>query len=265
MEQLPTHHTPSCSLELVQHQALVSHLFQGYPVQVAICYDQLFRQAGARDPLLWWDTFKEDLLMWCSTRRSFQAPISSRLGPPTHRPNSGLSTPATTNTNGPSRRTHRFERALGNYPDKAFVTWLLDAIDNGLSIGYSGPRTPHIAPNLISAHCHPAVSDKELQKELQSGRILGPYKDRLPNLRCSGVGVVPKKGGQWRVIMHLSAPPGSSINDYISQTEYDPAPIHLGECCTYGKGRLKFCFSHGPCSASSLGAPWNLLERSLLC
>ena len=184
--------------------------------------------------------------MWCSTRWSFQAPISSRLGPPTHRPNSGLSTPATTNTNGPSRRTHRFERALGNYPDKAFVTWLLDAIDNGLSIGYSGPRTPHIAPNLISAHCHPAVSDKELQKELQSGRILGPYKDRLPNLRCSGVGVVPKKGGQWRVIMHLSAPPGSSINDYISQTEYDPAPIHLGEWCTYGKGRLNSAFRMVP-------------------
>ena len=77
------------------------------------------------------------------------------------------------------------------------------------------------APNLISACCHPAVIDKELQKELQSGRILGPYKDRpLPNLCCSGVGVV-QKGGQWRVIMQLSAPPGSSINDYITtQSEY---------------------------------------------
>ena len=179
------------------------------PIQVAIRYDQLFRQAAARDPLLCWDTFKEDLLVWCSTRRSFRAPISSRLGPPTHRPNSGLSTPATTNTNGPSRRTHTeggaeickrynlgnctrgrsasslmpagmqavelctqprhapcglplvnelqrahsplrcsgFERELRNYPDKAFVTWLLDAIDNGVSIGYSGPRTPHTSHN----------------------------------------------------------------------------------------------------------------------
>ena len=90
-----------------------------------------------------------------------------------------------------------------------------------MSIGYSGPCTPHTAPNLISARCHLAVIDKELQKELQSGHILGPYKDRpLPNLRCSGVGVVPKKGSKWRVIMHLSAPPGSSINDYISKTEY---------------------------------------------
>ena len=71
----------------------------------------------------------------------------------------------------PLRRSE-FERELVNYPDKAFVAWLLDAIDNGVSIGYSGPRTPQTAPNLISARCHPAVIDKELQKEIQTGRIL---------------------------------------------------------------------------------------------
>ena len=59
-------------------------LFQAYPIQVAIRYDQLFRQAAARDPLLCWNTFKEDFLVWCSTRQSFRAPISSRLGPPTN-------------------------------------------------------------------------------------------------------------------------------------------------------------------------------------
>ena len=43
----------------------------------------------------------------------------------------------------PLRRSG-FERELRNYPDKAFVTWLLDAIDNGVSIG-----TPvHILPIL---------------------------------------------------------------------------------------------------------------------
>ena len=78
---IATHHTPFRSLELVQYQALVSHLFQVYPIQVVIRYDQLFRQVY-RDPLLRWDTFKEDLLVWCSTRWSFRAPISSRLGPP---------------------------------------------------------------------------------------------------------------------------------------------------------------------------------------
>ena len=103
---IATHHTPSRSLELIQYQALVSHLFQAYPIHVAIRYDQLFRQAAARDPVLRWDTFKEDLLVWCSTRRSFRAPISSRLGPPTYRPNSGQATTTTINISGPSRRTH---------------------------------------------------------------------------------------------------------------------------------------------------------------
>ena len=46
-----------------------------------------------------------------------------------------------------SLRCSGFERELRNYPDKAFVTWLLDAIDNGVSIGYSGPRTPHTSHN----------------------------------------------------------------------------------------------------------------------
>ena len=42
----------------------------------------------------------------------------------------------------------------------------------------------------------------------------------LPNLRCSGLGVVPKKDGSWRVIHHLSAPPGNSINDYINPAQF---------------------------------------------
>ena len=42
----------------------------------------------------------------------------------------------------------------------------------------------------------------------------------LPNLRCSGLEVVPKKDRGWRVISHLSAPEGRSINDFINPTHY---------------------------------------------
>ena len=56
--------------------------------------------------------------------------------------------------------------------------------------------------------------------------MAGPYPHPpLPNLRCSGMGVVPKKDGGWRVIYHLSAPPGNSINDFI-----DPASFSLHYC-----------------------------------
>ena len=39
---------------------------------------------------------------------------------------------------------------------------------------------------------------------------------------CSGLGVVPKQDGSWRIITHLSAPDGTSINDYI-----DPESVTL--------------------------------------
>ena len=56
--------------------------------------------------------------------------------------------------------------------------------------------------------------------------MAGPYpQPPLPNLRCSGLGVIPKKDGGWRVIYHLSAPHGSSINNYI-----DPARLSLHYC-----------------------------------
>ena len=49
----------------------------------------------------------------------------------------------------------------------------------------------------------------------------GPSHHHLsPNLQCSPLGVVPKKDGTWRIIMDLSSPHGSSINDYISKDEF---------------------------------------------
>ena len=43
-----------------------------------------------------------------------------------------------------------------------------------------------------------------------------PFDDPpLPNLRCSGLGAIPKHDGGWWIIYHLSAPPGLSINDLL--------------------------------------------------
>ena len=36
----------------------------------------------------------------------------------------------------------------------------------------------------------------------------------------SGIGVIPKKNGKWRAILHLSAPEGHSINDHINKDEF---------------------------------------------
>lgn len=60
-----------------------------------------------------------------------------------------------------------------------------------------------------------AASDK-IENEIQNGRIAGPFS-KLPiwNLRCSPVGIVPKKTFGYRLITHLSYPPSNSVNDFI--------------------------------------------------
>ena len=58
---------------------------------------------------------------------------------------------------------------------------------------------------------------KKIKKEIDAGRVAGPFKFRpIPTLRISPLGLVPKgKDGQFRVIHHLSYPENSSVNDFI--------------------------------------------------
>ena len=129
--------------------------------------------------------------------------------------------------NGPElQRAHtplrhsQFERELAHHPDKAFTLQLRTALQHGVDIGYKGPVGPNDARNLPSALQHPQIIDAELAKECAAGRILGPFHSRpLKNLRCSGIGVVPKKN-KWRMIMHLSAPAGNNMNDFISKDDF---------------------------------------------
>ena len=59
-----------------------------------------------------------------------------------------------------------------------------------------------------------------------NNRIIGSFDSLpFPNLRCSGLGIVPKHDGGWRTIYHLSAPLGYSINDFI-----DPSTYTLSYC-----------------------------------
>ena len=163
-------------------------------------------------------------------------------------------------------RSSTFEQELRNHPDKAWTSWLLAGIDNGVSTGYNGPRFPHTARNLASARKHPDIIDTELAKEIAAGRILGPFSEcPLTNLRTSGMGAVAKKNGKWRVIMHLSALEGSSINDFIDKGDF---PIHYatvddavamvsryGKGCIMAKIDLKAAFRMVPIAAEE----WDLL------
>ena len=122
----------------------------------------------------------------------------------------------------PLRRS-QFESELASHNDKAGVNWLLNSIMYGVSIGFSGPHTPYISSNLPSAAQHPHIITAELHvaREVEAGRVLGPFATIPTNtFRSSGRGVIPKKNGKWRMILHLSAPFGSSVNDGIDNDQF---------------------------------------------
>jgi hypothetical protein len=48
--------------------------------------------------------------------------------------------------------------------------------------------------NLKSIYQYPDIALKEIQSEIEFGRIKGPFSHRpISNLRCSPIGIVPKK------------------------------------------------------------------------
>ena len=100
---------------------------------------------------------------------------------------------------------------------------LLTHIKRGFDIGYQGPHSDIRSHNLPSALDHPEVVDDYLVQECLQGRMAGPFAEApFHPFHCSGIGVVPKQDGSWRVITHLSAPGGLSVNDFI-----DPESVTL--------------------------------------
>ena len=116
---------------------------------------------------------------------------------------------------------------LRNYHNKTDARRLINGFTNGFSLGYEGERVPMSARNLKSAFDHPQVVESKIGKEVELGRIVGPFSSPpFQNFRCSPIGVVPKHTpGEFRLIHHLSSPRGSSVNDQIDRDRNVLLPI----------------------------------------
>ena len=96
----------------------------------------------------------------------------TRANPKPHSPAktlTGLSHKPTTPVNG-----HRLQFFLANYPPH-LSSFLINGFRFGFSIQFHGERKPFESPNLKSALENPQIVSIKLQKELEAGRIAGPF------------------------------------------------------------------------------------------
>ena len=112
-------------------------------------------------------------------------------------------------------------RLLAGYGNAVDKVILIEGFTEGFSLGYTGLRVCMDSECLRSASAQPNIVHGKLAKEIQAGRIAGPFVSRpLQQLQCSPIGIVPKKEpGSFRLIHHLSFPHGGAINDFIDKEQ----------------------------------------------
>ena len=90
-------------------------------------------------------------------------------------------------------KADRFEVLLAGYTP-ALKTLLVNGFRCGFRISYIGELSPFEYPNLQSALQSPDVVSGKSMKEIEAGRVVGPFKaPPYPTFRTSPIGLVPKK------------------------------------------------------------------------
>ena len=155
---------------------------------------------------------------------------------------------------------------LMNHPDHHFASDLVHDLQFGCRLGYQGPRYHRITPNLKSTLPHPNAVTEALMKEVSRGHTAGSFlSPPLPTLQCSPLGLVPKKDGSWCIIMDLSSPPGSSINNFISKEDYTLHYTTFDQAVplvfSFDTGALmaKLDYKHAFCLCPVSPSDWDLL------
>ena len=117
------------------------------------------------------------------------------------------------------RKTSKLAQWINGY-DGDLVMFLCQGFQRGFKVGFVGTPLSKYVHNLKSTDEHPQVVQDYIDKELQAGRIEGPFlQPPFPKYQMSPVGVVPKKAsGEFRIIHNLSYPEGTSVNDKISSS-----------------------------------------------
>ena len=183
------------------------------------CGNDVKAEAPGVDPEgeedLSWMSYRDDHIEEVETSRgTFRWPVSS--------------TPEKTERilkhfklHGHPLNANAWECYLRDHPEPLWVKQLVRGIREGFPLGYIGPRTTFIPEIKPLNPEEMELMDKEFAKELEKGRMLGPFETPPEDLfhfyRVSPSFLIPKEEeGEWRRIDDMSRPNGKSINDGIS-------------------------------------------------
>ena len=152
----------------------------------------------------------------------------------------------------------KLQELLLEYPKKSDATILSDGFQSGFKLNFEGPRIPIDCNNLKSIKDNPEIAKDKIMHEVKLGRIAGPFTTKpISYVRCSPIGLVAKKAGGYRLITHLSHPPGLSVNEHIDDafasvkySNFDNAVTMIktfGTGCLIGTMDIKSAFRLLPC------------------
>lgn len=146
---------------------------------------------------------------------------------------------------------------LRDHPDRRIVDTIVDGIRTGVRVGFEGSRPSVACTNRKSVASHAADITNNIRKELEAGRIAGPFSvPPFQSFCTSPLGAVPKKGSADKIrrIHDLSHPHGFSVNSGIEDgtvkyARFDDAVSmvrKLGRGCWLWKTDLANAFRHVP-------------------
>lgn len=170
-------------------------------------------------------------------------------------------------------KVDRLKPYLSNY-DEHKKAYLLNGFTHGFKLEFHGFRGFQYSENLKSALDSSEIVSNKLGKEVETGRIAGPFHDLpLSDLKISPLGLVPKKTPQqFRLIHNLSYPDKKegSVNAGISDESASVQYSGIGEaitaikalgtqsflCKTDVRSAFRICPVH-PTDYELLGIKWN--------
>lgn len=111
-----------------------------------------------------------------------------------------------------------FSSLMRDHPEPQVAEFLVSGFTEGFRVGFVGEITKGRKKPLLSSKQAEAKISEAILKELNRGHTKGPFVvPPFESFHLSPLGGVPKPDGTIRVILDLSNPRGSSVNDGISK------------------------------------------------